>query len=149
MGTSESQIVKTEASNAENVEQEKEKEKKIAMKEREETAAFSPTLSKNPSSMTRISTKIISRIGNKTKLLLLLLRRRKSSSKQLKNAEEKKAIREKVKRDSKKIKNEPTEYANEEKKTTTEKIVKDSNKTDKSKKESSKMTDDLIEEKKK
>merc|ERR1711984_39535 len=131
--TSESQIVKTEASNAENVEQEKEKEKKIAMKEREETAAFSPTLSKNPSSMTRISAKIISRIRNKTKLLLLLLRRRKSSSKQLKDAEEskanedkeKKAIREKVKRDSKKIKNEPAEYAKEEKKTTTEKIVKD------------------------
>ena len=131
--------MKTEASNAENVEQEKEKEKKIAMKERKETAAFSPTLSKNPSSMTRISAKIISRIGNKTKLLLLLLRRRKSSSKQLKNAEEsktnkdkeKKAIREKVKRDSKKIKNEPAKYANEEKKTTTKEIIEDSNKTDK------------------
>ena len=78
--------MKTEASDAEkNVEQEKEKEKKIAMKEREEAAAFSPTISKNPSSMTRISAKIIRlflRIGNKTKLLLLL-RRRRSSSKQL------------------------------------------------------------------
>ena len=102
------------------------------MKEREETAVFSPTLSKNPSSMTKISAKIISRIGNKTKLLLLLLRKRKSSSKQLKNAEEsktnedkeKKAIREKVKRDSKKIKNEPAEYANEEKKLPPKKLLK-------------------------
>ena len=127
--------MKTEASNAENVEQENEEEKKIAMKEREETAAFSPTLSKNPSSMTRISAKIISRIGNKTKLLLLLLRRRKSSSKQLKDAEEnkanedkekkeKKTIREKVKRDSKKIENEPAEYANEEKKLPPNKLWK-------------------------
>ena len=93
--TSESQIVKTEASNAENVKQEKEKEKKVGMKEKEEATAFSPTLSKNPSSMTRISAKIIRlflRIGNKTKLLLLLLRTKKSSSKQLKDAEESRLV---------------------------------------------------------
>ena len=36
--------MKTEASDAENVEQEKKIEKKIAMKEREEATAFSPTL---------------------------------------------------------------------------------------------------------
>ena len=39
-----------------------------------------------------------------------------------------KAMREKVKRDSKKIEDEPAEYANEEKKTTTEEIVEVSNK---------------------
>ena len=36
--------MKTKASNAENVEQEKKIKKKIAMKEREEATAFSPTL---------------------------------------------------------------------------------------------------------
>ena len=75
--------------------QEKEKEKKVGMKEKEEATAFSPTLSKNPSSMTRISAKIIRlflRIGNKTKLLLLLLRTKKSSSKQLKDAEESRLV---------------------------------------------------------
>ena len=73
--------MKTEAADAEKkVEQEKEKEKEIAMKEREEAAAFAPTFSKNPSSTTRISARIMRlflRIGNRMKLMLLRKRREK------------------------------------------------------------------------
>ena len=62
---------------------------------------------------------------------------------------EKKAMREKLKRDSEKIEDEPAEHANGEKKTTTEEIVEVWNKTDESTKESSKVVDELIEEEKK
>ena len=76
--------MKTEASDAEKkVEQEKEKEKEIAMKEREEAAAFAPTFSKNPSSTTRISARIMR--------LFLRIESKANEDK------EKKAMREKLK----------------------------------------------------
>ena len=79
--------MKTVAADAEKkVEQEKEKEREIAIKEREEAAAFAPTFSKNPSSTTRISVRIMR--------LFLRIESKANEDK------EKKAMREKLKRDS-------------------------------------------------
>ena len=87
-------------------------------------------------------------IAMKEKLCKAAWTQKKAMQMKIRKRKKKKPMREKVERDAEKIEDEAAKNSTVRKKTATDEIVEVSNQTDESRKESSKVADELIEEKK-